>query len=413
MESLRVEDGEAPPMALHVITRYQRGGSERRVQDSIRALPGVRHHLLLGAESDVELARSQTGAEAVSVLPNLVRQVDPIRDLRAFASLRRLLRRGGYSVVVTHQSKAGVLARAAAALGGPPAVHSLSMASFGPGYGRLESALFKRVERALASRTAAYCVVGADLADRFAVAGVPRDRLHVVRSGVPLPDTLPPREEARARLEARYGTSPDRPLLCYVGALEPRKNPVLLARLLRTLHDRMAQPPDLLVIGDGPQRGELVAELRTLGLQDHATLTGYLSDPGLVHDALRAVDVFVLLSEAEGLPQVLVQSAAAGTPFVSFDVEGVREIIGLGASGTAVPLGRLDCVADAVEHWLDEDAARTEPTADLSSWSPRAIAASYQSVVDRILTAEAPGGQRRTGRGGRSWRSRPEAQRST
>src|SRR5688572_30060189 len=198
----QVDDGQAP-VVLHVITRYQRGGSERRVQDSIRALPGMRHHLLLGAESDVDLARSQTGAERVWVLPSLVRQVDPVRDVRALASLRRLLRRGRYAAVVTHQSKAGVLARTAAALGGPPAVHSLSMASFGPGYGRLESALFMRVERALAGRTAAYCVVGADLADRFAAVGVPRDRLHVVRSGVPLPGPLPPRTEARARLDER------------------------------------------------------------------------------------------------------------------------------------------------------------------------------------------------------------------
>jgi glycosyltransferase involved in cell wall biosynthesis len=409
VDALHVDEGGTPPVVLHVITRYQRGGSERRVQDSIRALPGMRHHLLLGADSDVDLARSQTGAERVDVLPTLVRQVDPLRDVRALASLRRLVRRGRYAAVVTHQSKAGVLARTAAAVGGPPTVHSLSMASFGPGYGRLESALFTRVERALAGRTAAYCVVGADLADRFAAVGVPKDRLHVVRSGVPLPAALPSRSEARARLDERYGTAPDRPLICYVGSLEPRKNPVLLARLLRTLHDRMEQPPDLVVIGDGPQRAELLAELRTLGLEDHATLTGYLSEPGLVHDALRAVDVVVLLSEAEGLPQVLVQSAAAGTPFVSFDVEGVREIIALGAAGTAAPLGRLDDVADAVEHWLAAGAG-TQPSADLSSWSPDSIAASYRAVVDRVLTAEAA---RRAGRRSLRWRRRPEAQRST
>lgn len=382
------DDGAALPVVLHVITRYQRGGSERRVQDSIRALAGMRHHVLVGADSDVDLARKQTGAEQVEVLPTLVRQVDPVRDVRALASLARLLRRGRYAVVVTHQSKAGVLARAAAVVGGPPTVHSLSMASFGPGYGRVENALFQRVERALGTRTAAYCVVGADLADRFATAGVPRDRLHVVRSGVPLPGALPPRDEARARLDERYGIPPGRPLICYVGSLEPRKNPVLLARLLRTLHDRMAQPPHLLVIGDGPQREELVAELAALGLEDSATLTGYLSEPALVHDALRAVDVVVLLSEAEGLPQVLVQSAAAGTPFVSFDVEGVREIIGLGADGTAVPLGRLDAVADAVETWLEKGAG--DAVADLTSWSPESIAASYRAVVDGVLRSSPP-----------------------
>jgi len=177
------------------------------VQDSIRALPHLRHHLLVGADSDADLARRQTGAERVWVLPSLVRPLSPRNDLAALVALRRLLRRGGYSLVVTHQSKAGVLTRAtAAAVGGPPAVHSLSMASFGPGYGRTENWLFTRVERALGRRTAAFCVVGADLAGRFAEVGGPRDRLHVVRSGVPLPASLPSREAARRLLDERHGT---------------------------------------------------------------------------------------------------------------------------------------------------------------------------------------------------------------
>jgi glycosyltransferase involved in cell wall biosynthesis len=236
-------------------------------------------------------------------------------------------------------------------------------------------------------------VVGADLADRFSAIGVPRDRLHVVRSGVPLPGSLPAREEARRLLDDRHGTTRGRPLICYVGSLEPRKNPVLLAQLLQRLHDRMSEPPDLLVIGDGPQREDLVAELGALGLTDHATLTGYLSEPQQVHDALRAVDVVVLLSEAEGLPQVLVQSAAAGTPFVSFDVEGVREILALGARGAAVPLGRLDAVVDGVQHWLERGRSEgREPVADLSSWSPEAISASYRAVVESALDVGRPPG---------------------
>ena len=375
----------SPAVALHVCTRYQRGGSERRVQDSIRALPHLRHHLVVGADSDADLARRQTGAERVWVLPSLIRPLSPRNDLVSLVALRRLLRRGGYSLVVTHQSKAGVLTRAtAAAVGGPPAVHSLSMASFGPGYGRAENWLFTRVERALGRRTAAFCVVGADLAGRFAEVGVPRDRLHVVRSGVPLPASLPSREAARRLLDERHGTVPGRRLVCYVGSLEPRKNPLLLAQLLRRLHDRMPEPPDLLVLGDGPERDRLVAELHALGLEGHAVLTGHLTDPGLVHDALRGSDVTVLLSAAEGLPQVLVQSAAAGTPFVAFDVEGVRELLSLGAHGAAVTPGRLDEVTDAVTGQLNAP-HDGEPVADLSSWSPAAIAASYRSVVDRVL----------------------------
>jgi glycosyltransferase involved in cell wall biosynthesis len=271
----------------------------------------------------------------------------------------------------------------------PPAVHSLSMASFGPGYGRLENLLFPRVERALGRRTAAYCVVGSDLAARFAALGVPAERLHVVRSGIPLPSAFLERAEARRALDHRYGTTPGRPLLCYVGSLEKRKNTLLLPRLLRRLHDRSATPPQLLVVGDGPERDRLVGELGALRLTGSAVLTGYLSDPALVHEALRGCDVSVLLSAAEGLPQVLVQSAATGTPFVSFDVEGVREILALGARGSAVPPGDVDAAADAVATWLVPSTGR-EPTADLSSWAPESIEAAYRSLLAGVLGLPTP-----------------------
>ncbi|MGY1681898.1 glycosyltransferase [Geodermatophilus sp. SYSU D01176] len=376
-----------PELALHVCTRYQRGGSERRVRDCIRAVPELRHHLLLGAESDADLALRQTGAERVWVLPTLVRQVDPVRDAASLVSLWRLLRRRVYSVAVSHQSKAGILTRAAAAAaGGPPAVHSLSMASFGPGYGRVENLLFQRLERLLGTRTTAYCVVGEDLAHRFGELGIPADRLHVVRSGIPLPTRRRPRDEARRLLDERFGTVPGRPVVCYVGSLEPRKNPLLLPTLLARLQDTGPGRPQLVVVGDGPLRPRLAEELRSLGLTDPAVLTGYLAEPEQVHDVLRAVDAVVLLSEAEGLPQVLVQSAAAGTPFVAFDVEGVREVLSLGARGTAVPLGDLDGAADAVTGWLTTSTpADREPVADLTSWAPATIAASYRAVFDRAL----------------------------
>ncbi len=67
-------------------------------------------------------------------------------------------------------------------------------------------------------------------------------------------------------------------------------------------------------------------------------------------------DALVLLSNAEGLPQVLIQAAAPGLPFVSYDVDGGREVVALSAAGEIA-----------------------------SSWDPTVIAASYRSVVNDIL----------------------------
>ncbi|HEX6937446.1 MAG TPA: glycosyltransferase family 4 protein [Actinomycetes bacterium] len=380
-------DDNGTAIALHVCTRYQRGGSERRIRDVVAALPELRHHLLLGAESDVELARAQTSAERVSVLPTLLRHVSAKHDLAALRHLRRVLRQDRYDVVVTHQSKAGALGRLAALGGGPPVVHSLSMASFGPGYSRVESTVFRALERLLAHRTAAFCVVGADLAARFEKVGVPGGKLHVVRSGVPLPSRVTPREEARRVVGERYGIAPERRLLCYVGSLEARKNVLLLPEVLSQLCSGLSAPPVLLVVGDGPQRAAIESRVRNLGVEEHVVLTGHLSRPELVGDAIRSADLLLLLSNAEGLPQVLVQAAAHGTPFVAFDVEGVREVLSLGAAGTAVPLGDVRGVVDAVTAQLSRpDWLPREPVADLTSWSPDSVRSAYRAVFHNVLS---------------------------
>jgi glycosyltransferase involved in cell wall biosynthesis len=381
-------DGDATRAAgrdtvLHVVTRYQRGGSERRVCDIVAALPEFRHELLVGQDSDVDLAVRQTGAASVDVVPGLVRRVSPRDDAACLARLLRRLRTRPPLVLVTHQSKAGALARLVAVVGGVPVVHSLSMASFGPGYGRAEGLVFRRLEATLGRRTAGFTVVGADLAARFAALGVPADRLHVVRSAVPLPGRheLVPRAEVRRRLTERFAVPDDGPLVAYVGSLDARKNVLELPGVVAALGRRLGVAPAVVIAGEGPMRAALAAGLRAAGVAGRSVLTGHLSDPADVGAVMRGADALVLLSRAEGLPQVLVQAAAYGTPFVAFDVEGVTELLGLGARGVAVPFGGTDGVVAALADVLTDPVATREPVADLSSWSPDAIAAGHRRVV--------------------------------
>ncbi|HEX5533600.1 MAG TPA: glycosyltransferase [Actinomycetales bacterium] len=394
-QPLEVVDRAKRPRILHVCTRYLKGGSERRIRDIVSALPEFEHELLVGADSDVELARQQSGASRVAVLEPLSREVSPAKDGKAAASLWRLLRRGRYAVIVTHQSKAGVLVRLVAPPRAP-VVQSLSMASFGPGYPRSQSVLFHVIERLLARRAAGVCAVGADLASRYVGIGVPAARMHVVRSGVPLPPEPIHRETARRRLRDRCGVADGRPLLAYVGSLERRKNVLSLPDILATLVSRVDSRPFLLVLGDGPDRAALADGIAARGLSEDAALLGHVANPADVLEAIRAADVLLLLSSAEGLPQVLVQGAATGTPFVAYDVDGVRELIGLGAAGEAVPLGDTGAAARAAERLLLTDAGR-EAVADLSSWSQQSIRAAYRSLISSLLprlvvAGEAPHG---------------------
>ena len=359
---------------LHVVTRYRRGGSEQRVRDFVAALGDHEHLVIVGDDSDVELAMSHLGVP-VELEPNLVRSPRFEADARAVRALTARLRRERPDLVVTHQSKAGVVGRMAARLAGAiPVVHSLSMASFGPGYGRTESTVFRVVERALAPLTARYVVVGADLARRFEVAGVASRKLVIVRSAATIPASRPD------AVPSVPGVPDGRPVVLCLGALEPRKNPLDLVPLLQRVR---AEVPDafLAVAGEGPLSDDLAKAVAEAGLADDVALLGFVKP---VEPLLWRADALVLLSNAEGLPQVLMQAAAAGLPFVTYDVDGGREVVALGAVGRIVPLGAVDGAADALVSLLRANASRRRRI-DVSSWDPNVIAASYRSVVDNVL----------------------------
>jgi glycosyltransferase involved in cell wall biosynthesis len=375
------EAAEVQSHIVHVMTRYLRGGSEKRLRDMVRALPDASHELIVGDESSPETARHEVGLTSVRVVPTLVRQPSPLRDARALVTIHRIIRDAAPDLVVTHQSKAGVLGRLAARKLRVPSLHSLSMANFGPGYPAWQSRVFRAVERALRSSTQAYAVVGHDLAHRYEEIGVAQNKLHVVRSGVRLlseTDHLLAPDEVRLR----SGIPAGRPLIAYLGSLEPRKHVMELLTVLRDLPAREGPGPFLAIAGEGPLAGELANAIRTWGLQHDAALLGFVEDP---LSFVAAADVVVLLSEAEGVSQVLVQAAALDTPYVAYDVDGVSELLRMGARGRAVALGDVGRAKLAVNGLLRLPRPKRPPAIDLRGWSPSAISRAYQDIFVPIL----------------------------
>lgn len=363
-----------PTRVLHLVTRYRRGGSEQRVRDLVTALDHAEHVVVVGSESDAALASHQLGLP-VEVEPCLVRSPRPDLDLRAIANVRRRLRRDSFDLVVTHQSKAGVVGRLAARLSRRvPVVHSLSMASFGPGYGRGQSAVFRTIERVLAPLTARYVVVGADLARRFEVAGIAPRKLTIVRSAASLP--APPPDDA----PTVAGIPDGRPVVVALGALEDRKHPLDFVALLEEVR-RSVPGAFLAVAGDGPLASPLQTAVAAAGLSEHVAVLGYVKP---IDHLLWRADVLILLSDAEGLPQVLIQAAAAALPFVSYDVDGAREVLALGGVGDVVALGDVSAAARAVAARLAAPRDRTVRV-DSTSWDAAVIRSAYQRVADEVL----------------------------
>ena len=221
------------------------------------------------------------------------------------------------------------------------------MASFGPGYRPSESRAFALAERATAPLVSRYFVVGTDLAARLAANGVAARRLEIVRSSLDLRGFTPPEWAEVEALRAGFEIAPGRQVVCYVGSLEDRKGVTTLPEVVAAAARTSAIT--LLVAGDGPASVELAAR-GSGGADIEIRLLGHVADVAAV---MRASDVLVLPSAAEGLPQVLVQAASCALPFVAYDVDGVRELLALGAVGRVVRAGDRDGMARAVAAQLD------------------------------------------------------------
>ena len=143
----------------------------------------------------------------------------------------------------------------------------------------------------------------------------------------------------------------------------------------------------LAVAGEGPLAGELRGRLEAMGLSEDSALVGFVSDPAPL---VAASDAMVLLSTSEGIPQVLVQAAAAGTPFVSYAVDGGQELLDEGAVGAVVPLGDLAAAARAASDVL-RGRRGPSPSIDLSGWDEAEIAAGYRRLLVAALSGRVNG----------------------
>ena len=159
-------------------------------------------------------------------------------------------------------------------------------------------------------------------------------------------------EEARRRL----GMAENRLVIGAVGRLAEEKGFDLLIRAVdQLLHDGL--DVELLIVGEGPEHLHLQARIDDLRRADRIHLLGHRTD---LKDLYEAMDVFVLSSLREGLPNVLLEAMAHEVAIVATRVAAVPRVVTDGVSGSLVPPGSLEALAKALARLLTNAALRRQ-----------------------------------------------------
>ncbi len=140
------------------------------------------------------------------------------------------------------------------------------------------------------------------------------------------------------------------------------------------------------LVGDGPERPALEAQVKALGLADRVTFSGYLADPTEAYARARCL---VLTSCLESFGNVVAEGLAHGLPVVSTAAAGPLEILDHGRYGTIVPIGDVPALARALDDALADPGDPAPRIARAALFSIDRATDAYLAAAEAVI-AEAP-----------------------
>jgi len=318
------------------------GGSERQMVQLAERLPRDRFALefiLLSGRGPLADRAERSGVPVTVLHWRRGRSVtDRLPDLWR---LVQMLRRGHYDIVDAWLFHAYAITSLTRPVTRIPVLIAgrRSLSHHKHRFGRAERLLDRIARRSVDAIVANSAAVRTEVA-RYE--GIDPGRIRIIHNGVDIPAPLPP--AARAALRAAWGVGPDDVLVGCVGNYKSGKGHEML---IRAIASALPTTPGLrlILVGEGPRRAELQRLVDELGIHDAVRLHGAEPD---ARDIIGAFDIVAQASESEGLPNAVLEAAAAGLAIVATDAGGTAEILDQGRTGILVPIDDETAMADAI-----------------------------------------------------------------
>lgn len=327
------------PHVMIVITRGEAGGAQSHVRDLCQALQArVQFTVVIGGPVEESVLGRELTALGITVcpMPDMVESLNPLKLWPAVQQLTELIHTHKPDLVHGHSAIGGLVARVAAKRSrvpahpaGVPAVYTVHGFGFKP-----EVPLVRRTAAAMAEHMMArwtthmICVSKYERELAFNLAIEP-ERVHVIANGIA---RLPAPTVAENTDAAPTQNSSAIPRLIMVARMKSPKRHDLLLQALAKVRNTLGHELPVTLAGDGPLSAQLHAQAKELNLKN-ITWAGDVSN---VSELLVQHDVFVLLSDHEGMPITVLEAMRAGLCVLASSLPGIREQINAYQDGILV-----------------------------------------------------------------------------
>ncbi len=186
------------------------------------------------------------------------------------------------------------------------------------------------------------------------------------------------REKAEEALDHPWMANPENRVVLSVGSLTEQKDYTALLKAFSKIDNKYNLK--LIILGEGPERDKLERLSRKLGIEERVSMPGFASNP---YSYMKHADAFVLTSKWEGIPNVLIEAIAVGTPVISTDCKwGPAEILQNGKYGKLVPVGDYTSLSRAITDTINASPDTEEAFAYVeSTFSIEKISEEYLDII--------------------------------
>jgi glycosyltransferase involved in cell wall biosynthesis len=354
-----------PLSILHLRDTHEIGGPGKTILETCRAIDSTRFQLHVGVflrhgepeDSPFVLEARRCG------MPVHFIKGGHAYDVRMIGQVIDLVRDCQIDIVHAHEVKSDVIAYLAARFHPVPIVTTLH----GWIGNSFKDRLFIKMDKRIVRGFDRVIAVSRRIEEELLGAGVPGKKLRMLHNAIVLERY---RRTGRCGVLAEaIGRPVEGPVIASIGRLSPEKGHSDLVDAIGIVCKRV-QKVSLVLIGDGPERPKLLQQIMALGLQEVVHMPGYIQEPQRL---LEEIDLLVLPSHTEGLPNAALEALLMEVPVLATEVGGTPEVITDGETGRLVPARSPEKLAEGIQDFL----AAPEPWKRMASRGKDMVKANF------------------------------------